>query len=404
MTRYGKSLALFFAFVVLFELLVMAAGTIVRPGWDLWSDETRLVATVENFGGEIDLEKLRHYHQMSPPLPFIIYALWGRLFGFELVTLRILSVLIAVITYLVFHRLLFKISDDGKIAFWSGALLVVQPYMIGLSIFVYTDMLTILFVLLCLWAFTRRRAFWMGLSLAMAVLTRQYAAFLTLALVIFFALEYGRAKRADTFRMLMAGLIAMLPYAVLVIFWGGLSPAFDARGRLLDGQLYFHPPTLTLYISLIFIYIFPMLVWKRKEFYRCGSRWLFAAAGSVYFLIFPIEPSVSSVAANIMTVGLFHRAMLILWDNYWFAQAVFYSAFLLAMPAVVAVVTDLVRRMRSASIDPALLLDLAILSFLFVMPFSYLGWEKYFMPVLPLVILRLVSSGEQSLWPAWSNS
>lgn len=397
MMRYRKSLALFIAFVVLFELLVIVTGTLVRPGWEHWSDETRLHATIVEFGKGIDLDLLKYYDQMSPPAPFIVYALWGWVFGFELFTLRVLSVLIAVATYLIFHRLLFNTARNGKIAFWCGALLVAQPYMIGLSIFIYTDMLTIFFLLVCLWAFMQRRAFWMGLGLAMAVLSRQYAAFLTVALVGFFAVEYIRARRSDTVRMLLSSIIAMLPYAALVVLWGGLSPEFEARSRLLDDQLYYHPPILSLYVSLICIYLFPMLVWRWRELYRRPLVWMPALLSSVYFVIFPIEPSQSSVKTWVFTVGLFHRALLFLWDNYWFVQTIFCIAFVLAMPVMMSLVVDAYRRAKARAVDNFFLLNLAVISFMVVMPFSYLGWEKYFMPIVPVLIIRLAAGSDDSL-------
>jgi polyferredoxin len=40
--------------------------------------------------------------------------------------------------------------------------------------------------------------------------------------------------------------------------------------------------------------------------------------------------------------------------------------------------------------DLALFLDLSILLFLAIMPFSYFCWEKYFLPIIPFVTMRML--------------
>jgi len=35
-------------------------------------------------------------------------------------------------------------------------------------------------------------------------------------------------------------------------------------------------------------------------------------------------------------------------------------------------------------------MDLSIISFLLIMPFSYLCWEKYFLPMLPLAMMSIL--------------
>ena len=50
-------------------------------------------------------------------------------------------------------------------------------------------------------------------------------------------------------------------------------------------------------------------------------------------------------------------------------------------------------RMKRPDFDGAIMLHLTILCFFLVMPLSYLNWEKYFLPVLPAVVLALMFMG-----------
>src|SRR5437667_2479703 len=61
------------AFLVGFESLVVLLG-LGRP---YWGDEAHFVQTIRRFADGITLDTLRHYPEMSTPLPFVLYAVWG---------------------------------------------------------------------------------------------------------------------------------------------------------------------------------------------------------------------------------------------------------------------------------------------------------------------------------------
>lgn len=397
MSRYGKSIALFLAFVIVFQLAVILIGNLVRPDWGHWGDEWHFQNTIKRFGAEISLYNLRHYEEMSTPLPFLAYALWGKLVGFELFHLRILSLIMALLTYVVFHRLLFISIKDDKKVFWGAVLLVIQPYMIGFSIFVYTDMIAVLFLLLAVMWHIRRQPIFLGAYLALAILSRQYMAFLVIAGGLFYLLEYLVVKRKDSLAMLLATVLSVTPYLALAFWWGGFSPDSSMRQRYLGEGLYFHPKVVSLYVSLIFVYLFPLMIYYWRKFYQGLAVWLVALIGSIFYVIFPVGPSKPSVEVGIPTVGVFHRFVRYMLGQSFWEHAVFYVAFVLAVPVLCSLAADLYQRYRQKLFDIKLYLDLAVFAFLAVMPFSYLGWEKYFLPVVPLLILRVLLSRR---WPA----
>jgi len=81
---------------------------------------------------------------MSGPLTFAIYGAWGRLAGFGTAELRLLSPLIASATALVWFAFLRDRLRSCTVVGLALATLVLNPYFIGLSVFVFTDMLALL--------------------------------------------------------------------------------------------------------------------------------------------------------------------------------------------------------------------------------------------------------------------
>src|SRR5437868_4207542 len=83
--------------VTVFEAIVAWGVGIDRP---LRADEPHFVGTIIQFGtNPLSLDLLAHYNEMSGPVPFVLYGAWGRMFGFEPLTLRLFSIVVAVATY-----------------------------------------------------------------------------------------------------------------------------------------------------------------------------------------------------------------------------------------------------------------------------------------------------------------
>ena len=388
MNSYRKSLLIFLTFFILIELSVIVAGSIVRPQWRLWHDEAHFYKTIQIFEHDISLDNLKHYQEMSTPLPFIIYALWGRLWEADIFHLRILSFLIALITCLVFHRILYLLFNGTK-AFWGTVFLSINPYMIGFSIFVFTDMMAILFLVLTLFFLIRKHLILFVLSMAAAILSRQYMIFFTFAVFIYSGLVYLHSKDTKSLSLFISNLFAVVPMVLLIILWSGLSPINNLRKLYMDEAFTFHPHILTLYISLLFIYFVPILFFYAKRIYANYRIILISLLLSFFYVIYPIKPSQSSVAIGVSTVGLFHRFLQSVLDNQFFIHFIFYLSFFLALPILIMLMEDFYYHLKAKNYNLYSLIDLSIFSFLIVMPFSYLGWEKYFVPLIPFVIIRL---------------
>jgi len=386
---YRRSLIYFLIAFIIFESVVVIIGDLSR---EPWGDEHHFVQTVKQFGTNFSIETLTHYKEMSGPLPFIIYSLWGKVFGFDLSVLRLLSILIALASYLIFHRLIYSTIKNGSIALIGTLFLMVHPYMIGFSIFVFTDGITILFILLALYGVFKNNMRVYCLAMTAALVSRQFSIFFLIASVLYFILQGASANK----KMLIASFLSVVPFIRLVFLWGGLSPDNAWRIMYLEDGFSFHVNYLVLYICLMFVYLLPFVILKWKEIYYNINTIIISVAVSFLYWFFPVGPSKYDIANNTDTVGLFNK--LLVWINQtfrfsqtvWFDQAIFYICFLLGLPILMTLGHSICKNIKNRKIEVALLLDLSIVTFLLIMPFSYLGWEKYFVPMVPFMVIRLL--------------
>ncbi len=383
---YSGSMLILVLFLIVFQTLVVVLGDITR---EPWGDEHHFVQTVRTFAGEPFAETLRTYPEMSGPLPFIIYAAWGRVVGLDLWQLRLLSLLIALASCLLFHRLLFNTTGSGLAAALLSIFLALHPYMVGFSLFVFTDGPAIFFTILTVHAVTRNSPALIFLGLCGALLSRQYLIFLWLAVILYYvwqALSLPNRRTAITNCTITAA--TLVPLISLFMYWNGLSPDNDLRTLYADQTLTFHSSYLVMYISIMFWYLLPLLIYRFRGIYYAPGAIVSALSLSwIYFLI-PVRPSAYAVDIDVHTVGLFHKAVLRLHDAVWFADLIFLLGFALGLPLLLYIVRNITHSLRTGRPTLPTLLDMAALAFLLIMPFSYLNWEKYLMPLLPLLILR----------------
>ncbi|UCC11428.1 MAG: glycosyltransferase family 39 protein [candidate division WOR-3 bacterium] len=385
--NHPKSWSIVYAgFVVIVMLVTVWSVGLDRP---CYHDECHFVETVELFVRDMGLSTFQTYNEMSTPLPFILYALWGRIFGFHLHVLRLFSLLVAVITYALLYRLLNEVIGSKSIVFASAAFMILNPYMIGLSIFVYTDMLTLLFVIMSCFALLHRKPVLLFVSLAGALLCRQFTLFLIVAMFIFFMLVLSRKRDRSVLAMIAACAGAIVPYAALIVLWRGLIPDNAVRTVYLDAGLSYNPSHLILYMAMFCVYLLPFVIvnWRLYRELRVLVASFVLAWG---YWLFPVSASPYTVMIDRHTTGFFHRALKNMLINDLLVHTVYFLLFMAALPIIWCIVRDLYWRIHRNNIDLCLFLDLSIICYLIIMPFAYMAWEKYFLLILPFGILRFL--------------
>jgi hypothetical protein len=186
--------------------------------------------TILQFRDQLPGVSLHSYPAAQTPLFHLVFALWGKVVGFQLWKLRLLEVLVSYLAVLVLFRFLVRGFGLRRPQACALALLfALSPYFLGASFTLLTDNLAILFGLLALERFHLYRSdgslqtFALGaLAMAAAVLTRQ--SFLWLALVAAYVALRTEAPAGRRLAAVAVAAAALAPFAALVIDWGGLVP------------------------------------------------------------------------------------------------------------------------------------------------------------------------------------
>ncbi len=381
-----------FILVYLFVVSYITNSMIFSITSERFSDEEHFIETIKLFHKDISINNLKYYEDMSTPLPFLLYSMWSKLFGLNILSLRIFSVIIAVITFLLLYQLLFKAIKNSKTSFLLSVFIIINPYMTSLSILIFTDMTAILFLLLSIIAVIDKRPFLLAIGLSFSILSRQYLIFIALSSGLYFLILSLLYRRKEDIIMVISNIVCIIPLLLLVILWeGGLTPINQMRNLYIEKKITYNISYLFLYISLIFIYLIPVIIirWKKILFKKLIPYIILFIISWIYWL-FPIAPSISAIRGNFNTVGLFHRFLKIIFNIPLLEQIVFYISFLFGLIILYQIVIDLIRRIQNKLFDFEFFLNTTIISFLMIMPLSYLVWEKYFLPILPVLALKLV--------------
>lgn len=389
--RICRNTFVFITFFITVYILLLAKFGINHP---CWHDECHFVETVRLFMAHPSLETLKYYDEMSTPLPFILYAAWGTVFGDSLACLRVLSLIIAFLTYVGFFYLFLVTLSKPRTALLLTIFIAMNPYMMGTSIFVYTDMLTMLFLAIFCLAIRNRSPVWSLVAAAGGLLSRQYFIFMVIAAIGYSIWRlYLQNDRRDV-RMIAAMIASLIPLAALFILWKGFCPVTAWRMVYLKEGTTFHPNSVVVYTIQLFIYMLPLVCYFWRNLYLNRRRLLTAAALCWIYWVFPVAVSAPGIAAGKFTVGYFHR-LLRIWPGVKLEHAVFFACFTLALPVALSIIGDTWQRLRSRETGFMVFLNLSFVAFFLIMPFSYLHWEKYFMPLLPIVAIQIVSSASR---------
>jgi hypothetical protein len=380
----------YFTAISLFVVLhggIIAFSGLNRP---IMGDEGHFIATINLFAQNWSWETIRTYNEMSTPLPFMLYAQWGKLFGLEVASLRVLSLLIGFTGALLFFTVARRLIVQHRFVIFAYLLFLFQPYLIGFTMYVYTDMFAIAGLLIAFWGAIQRNHWLLVVGLVLALLSRQYAIFFVMTLILFYFYEYFAARKRDTLVLLLATLFSGLPLSFLFWYWQGMAPDNEMRSIYLTSPATFHLTSLVLYVSCITIYLFPAIFLRMRTLLMNKKIWIIALVLSAIYLLAPIRASQAALNVDIETVGLFHRLIRSVCANQLLVDTVFYLCFLIGLIVLIHCVHILWLNWKNRRNDVENILMLSMICFLIVMPFSYLHWEKYFTLLLPFLLIALL--------------
>jgi len=324
---------------------------------------------------------------MTTPLTFIVYAHWGRLVGFDTARLRLLSPLLATAACVLLWLVLAPGARNRLHAAIALFVIALNPYFLGLGIFVFTDMLAIVMMAIVLLGYVKKSAVLVAVGIAGSVLTRQYFAFLVPALIASSLLD-RRLGRTRRFSLLSAALIGLSALTPLYYLWGNhLSPTNSLRAVYTNEGIAYNFHALSLYLSAPAAYSLPTLV---LAIISNRLRSVSIAAGIAtagFVLVFPVEASAVQITEGSLTVGFLHRLISATLPHV--ATRIVFG--LMAAFVVTVCASRLLASVKSGISGATLFCWLSVTAFLGLMPFSYMAWEKYAVPMFILIAIALVS-------------
>jgi hypothetical protein len=162
-----------------------------------------------------------------------------------------------------------------------------------------------------------------------------------------------------------------------------------------EDNINFNVSNFVTYLAFLSLYSCPFILLSAKTIFEFfNSKRIFLLTGliiSFVYFVFPVAPSkVTLLQTEFETVGFFHRFLKSIIQNSFYEHLLLYFLFLIGLLVIIFIINDGVNKIIKREIDYTLFLDISIISFLIIMPFSYQVWEKYLLSLLLPFALRLI--------------
>lgn len=334
----------------------------------LWTDEHHFLRAIEYFYKDTSLNSLKHYNELATPFTFLFYAWWAKLYALKIEWLRIGSMLVACLCYLSIYELCRQFFSRW-VAFLGMVFISLNPYMIGISFFVYTDMWAILAVVFAVVSLFKKQYSFSMLALTIALWSRQYAVYQLAAICLFLIYTYypNFKKIVGTASLLSLSFFTLIP---LFLLWGGFTPVNEIRFVYVQEHISYQWSGLWAYLSSFTIYTFPLIViWYVYHIKNYRLLLIAALLASFYFLN-PIQASDCAIDASFESIGFFDKLL----NRFVSSKRVVDGIYFLLISFQLYYLMHLLKNGKSQTMHMFVLLSIGM--YLLIMPLSYIVWEK----------------------------
>jgi hypothetical protein len=367
--------------------LPLAIQNDIKFTFDTLDEKIYHFPAIERFVDEFPNLDLVNYNLAMTPLYHIIMTLFVKLFGFGLVHLRLIHLLISLSCILVLYRYLARDWHPTKALLVSFCMLL-SPYILGQSIRLSTDNMAFMLTLATLMtlenkgAYSTKRFFSASILMTLTVLTRQIYGWL-IAPAVYTTISSGNEKRLIV--KLGHSLLFLIPIAALVPFflaWGKMTPPNFAA--LHQSATFLNLDALVYAVSVLGL-LMPFFFFWYLQFYKegGGKLWhllsIFIAA--CLFLFF--HPVQSANEANTIR-GIIWRSTGVL-PSLFSTSITYWILFPLGLMGLY-VATLNCRLQRNYFIV------IVVVFWLLAISFSAIIWQKYYEPFLLFFIAHTLRS------------
>ena len=345
---------------------------------------------IKLFANNFSFSTLKDYPEVTPPFFYIFYAPWAKIFNSSTESLRILTLIISFITWQSIFFLIQLFVKKDIHALLLSLLIVINPYFFGTSVFVFTDMFTIMLVLLSIISFIKEKLFFFLIFSTLAILSRQYAVIIPTAVIAYSLLNYKKNNKTAR-NNIIASLLSFIPLIIFFAIWKNISPASGIEKWIVPNSSFYNLDYINTYITFSVIYIFPLVLVFLSKIKLNYISILIAFTITILLALFPIKASSATLEfTDYKTVGIVHQ---------WLTEFLGYESFRLKIILWIFlfsgcyIIIEIIKRfylqVKSKFYGKELIFPVLWFLFLLIMPFSYQVWEKYLTMILPFYVLSI---------------
>jgi heme exporter protein D len=309
---------------------------------------------------------------------FFAFGLLGRAIGPDLWKFRVGIALLSYLTLLLFFRLCRATCDGSKpwLSPYATVALALSPYYLGASFYYYTDIPCLFLIMVTLSLYLSDRPLGGAIAAGAAMLTRQFSVFLPAAYALA-SMANQRHSRID----LRQATLLLVPFGMLlplVLLWGGLSPQNHLRPILRQAG-YFHPEFVNYLVLATGVYCLPLAVLRVRHLFQRRRLVIISCLTPLFWLAIP-RPNPAVMNPQVKTLGLLDIALTNVFGDY---RVIPYFLLWLLGCLILHEVFHIERH------EGQQLIFLSVAGFFVMHAFAPSVWDKYLLPVLPLVFLSL---------------
>lgn len=375
----------------IFSLVSLTVIGILSIRLPFRGDEKHIVDTIKLFASSLSFETIKNYPEVTPPFFFIFYAIWAKIFGLTIESLRILTLIISLVTWqLVFYLISLFVKKNIHVLLLSF-LLIINPYFLGTSVFVFTDMLTIMLCLSAVILFLKDKYYSFLIFCSLAILCRQYAIIFPLSIIAFSIINLLNRKPINK-RYIFGTIFTFLPLMILFFIWGNIATSNGIQKWIVPTPHFYNVSYITTYVTFSVVYLFPLVItflYKKMEFNLLNVG--IALIVCIILLQFPIAPSAAAISqTDIRTVGFAHIALRkLLGEESLILKITLGLLLFIGCYINVVLIKYFLMEIKNKIYRKEMIFIIIWILFLITMPFSYQVWEKYLLLVLPFLVLSI---------------
>ncbi|HCY75688.1 MAG TPA: hypothetical protein DHV28_07175 [Ignavibacteriales bacterium] len=372
-----------------FSLISLTLIGIISIRLPFRGDERHIVETIKLFADNFTFDTIKDYPEVTPPFFYMFYALWAKIFTASTDSLRILTLIVSFITWQLVYYMFSLFVSKKTHAILLSLLVIINPYFFGTSVFVFTDMLTILLILAAVISFIKNKFYFYTIFGVLAILCRQYAVIIPVSVIVYSALNYKNEKIISR-KNIFASIITLFPLFGLFIIWKNISPVSGIEKWIVVNSSFYNIDYINTYLTFSFIYVFPIAFMFLKKIKFIFPSFMIAFLFTIILTFFPIKPSEATLEfTDYKTVGFVHQVFsnLLGYNTLWL-KIILFGLLLAGCYINTEIVKRFYLSVKTKSSNKEMIFILLWILFLIIMPISYQVWEKYLTMILPFFILN----------------